>query len=296
MATIDLHVHSSFSSDGDYSPGELVARGLRAGLTHLAIADHNAVRGVSAAQEAAEGTGLTVIPAVELDCVFAGVNLHLLGFGIDPKAAVFAQIEEELHQQERANSGRLMALVRRLGIDFDDGVIDELAFDGVVTGEMIAEAALLYDSEAKNPLLDPYRGDGDRSDNPFVNFYWDYCAQGKPAYTPMDFMDLSEAIVVIRSNHGVPVLAHPGVNVKEDPALLQAIIVAGVAGLEAYSSYHTPNQAGFYRQAALDEGLLVTCGSDFHGKTKQSIKIGGVDCEGQEGEMVAALTRALAQR
>ena len=294
MAKIDLHVHSHCSSDGDYSPEELVTRGLQAGLTHLAIADHNTVRGISAAQGAAEGTSLTVIPGVELDCIFDGVNLHLLGYGMDHTATVFAHIEKDLHQQEQANSDRLTALVRQLGIEFDDRVIEELAFDGVVTGEMIAEAALMYDAEGKNPLLDPYRDDGERSDNPFVNFYWDYCAQGKPAYVPMRFMDLGEAVAVIRSNHGVPVLAHPGVNIKEDPVLLQAIIAVGIAGLEVYSSYHTCEQAGFYRQAALDNDLLLTCGSDFHGKTKQSIHIGGVDCEGQEGEIVNALTRAIA--
>jgi len=267
---------------------------LQAGLTHLAIADHNAVRGISVALKSAEGTGLTVIPAIELDCIFEGVNLHLLGYGMDHSAAVFAHIEADLHQQEKANSARLMALVRQLGIEFDDRVIEELVFDGVVTGEMIAEAALMYDAEAKNPLLDPYRGNGERSDNPFVNFYWDYCAQGKPADVPMRFMNLGEAIDLLQSNHGVTVLAHPGVNIKEDPVLLQAIVAAGIAGLEVYSSYHTHKQAAFYRQAVLANDLLLTCGSDFHGKTKQSIHIGGVDCEGQEGEIVDALTRAIA--
>jgi 3',5'-nucleoside bisphosphate phosphatase len=290
MATIDLHMHSIYSTDGEFSPAQLVDLCLEAGLTHAAIADHNSVRAVTEALHAADGTRLTVIPAIELDCEFKGINLHLLGYGIDHNAPVFSQIEEDILQQAQDNSALLMHLVRQLGIDFEEAVVADLANEGVVTGEILAEAALLYDCERKNPLLDPYRGNGDRSDNPYVNFYWDYCAQGKPAYTPMHFISLAQAIEVVLSHHGVPILAHPGLNVKEDPQLLAEMIAAGVMGIEVYTSYHNPAQVASYRDAALTHGLLATCGSDFHGKTKQSIRIGGVDCEGQEDEIITRLT------
>jgi len=289
MATIDLHIHSNYSNDGDYSPKELVAGCLQAGLTYAAIADHNTAGGVDVAQDAAKGTGLEIIPAIELDCVFDGVNLHILGYGIDHTAAVFSRISYDLHQQERDNSKRLIQAVRQLGIEFDDEMIAELAYDGVVTGEMIAEAALAYDAKAENPLLDLYRGEGARSDNPYVNFYWDYCSQGKPAYTPLDFMNLDQAVDVIVSNHGVPVLAHPGINIKENSELLEAILARGVLGIEVFTSYHHPEQVRFYRDAALSKGLLMTCGSDFHGKTKKSIQLGSVRCGGQETRIIEAL-------
>jgi 3',5'-nucleoside bisphosphate phosphatase len=289
LTTVDLHLHSHFSNDADFSPTELVHRCLAAGLTHAAIADHNAVSGVAEAQKAAAGTGLGIISAVELDCQYDGLVLHVLGYGIDHTASIFSEIEDDLHQQEKDNSAHLIERVLQLGFDFDDAVIAELAFDGVVTGEMIAEAALLFDSEAKNPLLDPYRDDGARSDNPFVNFYWDYCSQGKPAYIPMNFPSLSQAVDVIRSNHGVPVLAHPGLQVKRDAALLEGIIAEGIAGLEVYSSYHTLPDAHYFQQAARAHALLMTCGSDFHGKTKKSIKIGGINCQGQDWSIISAL-------
>ena len=293
MATIDLHMHSNYSTDGEFSPAQLVDLCLEAGLSHAAIADHNSVRGMTEAWRAAEGTHLTVIPGIELDCDYKGFNLHLLGYGIDHNAPVFSQIEEDTLQQAQDNSELLMRLVRQLGIEFDDAVLGGLAHEGVVTGEILAEAALLYDREGKNPLLDPYRGAGDRSDNPYVNFYWDFCAQGKPAYTPTRFISLLQAIEIVQSYHGVPVLAHPGLNIKDDHELLGEIIAVGVLGIEAYSSYHTPAQAAFYRDTALAQGLLITCGSDFHGKTKKSIRVGGVDCEGQEGEIITRLTHQI---
>jgi predicted metal-dependent phosphoesterase TrpH len=126
-----------------------------------------------------------------------------------------------------------------------------------------------------------------------VNFYWDFCAQGKLAFTSMKFISLSQAVEIVQSHHGVHVLAHPGLNVKEDQQLLAEIIAAGVLGIEVYSSYHNPAQVAFYRDAALAQGLLVTCGSDFHGKTKKRIRIGGVDCEGQEDKIITELTHQI---
>ena len=111
--------------------------------------------------------------------------------------------------QEQDASKKRMKLVRELGIEFSDEVIESLSRNGVVNGEMIAEAAMLYDKERKNPLLQPYYENGYRSDNPYVNFYWDYCSKGKPAYAEVKYITLKEAIEVIEKSGGVPVLAHP---------------------------------------------------------------------------------------
>lgn len=293
MSTIDLHIHSYYSNDADFSPAKLVELCLEAGLTHAAIADHNSIKAIDEALSSAEDTSLKIIPAVEMDCVQDGVVLHILGYGIDHSDPVFTEIEEDLHHQEKENSTQLVKLVRQLGIEFDDDLVQSLSYKGVITGEMIAESALIYDSEQKNPLLDPYRGGGDRSDNPYVNFYWDYCSQGKPAHVPMHFISLDEAVAIIQSNHGVPILAHPGINVKEDIDFLERIIAKGVAGIEVFSSYHNEAQVRFYKEAALSSGLLMTCGSDFHGKNKKSIKIGGTDCENQEGSIISALINSI---
>jgi len=293
MATIDLHIHSNYSNDADFPPSELVERCLQARLTHAAIADHNSVKAIDEALSTAKETPLQVIPAVEMDCVQDGIVLHLLGYGIDHSDSIFDVIDADLHQQEKDNASKLVCLVRQLGIDFDNELVQSLAVDGVITGEMIAEAALIYDSENKNPLLDPYREGGDRSDNPYVNFYWDFCSQGKPAYVPMDFVTLERAIEIIRTNHGVPILAHPGINVKEDSSFLTTIISKGISGIEVYSSYHNKKQVMYYKEAVLSKGLLMTCGSDFHGKTKKSIKIGGSDCEGLEETIISGLLDAI---
>lgn len=91
----------------------------------------------------------------------------------------------------------------------------------------------------------------------------------------------------------VAVLAHPGNNIHEDTALLHGIVEQGVRGIEAYSSYHSPEQVTFYVQQAEMLSVAVSCGSDFHGKIKPGITLGGFNCGGQEAELLRGLQEAL---
>lgn len=291
MSYVDLHMHSSYSDDGEFSPKELVELCLEKGIKYFSIADHNSTKGIAEAKEYCKDKDITIIPAIELDCTIDGVNLHLLGYGIDYKSDDFEEIEENIIAQEQVASKERMRLVRELGIDFEDSVIDGLSKNGVVNGEMICEAAMIFDKNKENPLLKPYYKGGLRSDNPYVNFYWDYCSQGKPAYAEVKFISLQEAIKVIEDNGGVPVLAHPGNNIKENKELLEKIIKAWVRGLEVYSSYHNERQTAFYKDFAINNNLITTCGSDFHGKTKPSISIGGKSCENNEEKIIDELSK-----
>jgi hypothetical protein len=149
----------------------------------------------------------------------------------------------------------------------------------VWTGEMFAEILLAKPEYADSDILRPYRTGGPRSDNPYVNFYWDYYSQGKPCYAHVEFPSLEDTIRVIHKNGGKAVLAHPAVNLKNRYELLGGIIPGGIDGIEAYSSYHAPAEAAFFRDKAKEYGLFVTCGSDYHGKTKPAIQIGASGCD-----------------
>lgn len=293
MSYIDLHMHSFYSDDGEFKPRELVDLCLEKNIKYFSIADHNCAKAIEEAKEYCRGKDIEIIPAIELDCTIDKVNLHVLGYGIDYRKSIFNEIEENIIFQEQAASKKRMKLVRELGIDFSDEDIKSLSRNGVVNGEMIAEAAIKFDKNHENSLLMPYYENGSRSDNPYVNFYWDYCAQGKPAYAEVKFIDLQEAIKIIEESGGIPVLAHPGNNVKENMNLLESIISCGIKGIEVYSSYHSKEQVSFYREFALKHNLLLTCGSDFHGKTKPSIFIGDTDCEKNEEIIISELKKSL---
>lgn len=73
-------------------------------------------------------------------------------------------------------------------------------------------------------------------------------------------------------------LAHPGNNLKGRFDLFVKMVEAGLDGVEAFSSYHNPQTGEYFYQTASNLGLLITCGSDYHGKTKPSIKLGRCGC------------------
>ncbi|PRR81720.1 PHP domain-containing protein [Clostridium vincentii] len=293
MSYVDLHMHSIYSDDGEFQPKELVELCLKKNIRYFSIADHNSTKAISEAVEYCMDENIEIIPAVELDCTIDGVNLHVLGYGIDYENKIFNKIEEDIIQQEQGASKKRIDLIRQLGINFSDKVIQGLSKNGVVNGEMIAEAAMKFDTEHKDPLLKPYYENGSRSDNPYVNFYWDYCAQGKPAYAKVNFISLEEAVKIIEDTGGIAVLAHPGNNVHENGDLLESIISCGIKGIEVYSSYHKEEQVQYYKEFSLKNKLILTSGSDYHGKTKPSISIGSSECDNNEKEIISELKKSL---
>lgn len=288
MSCLDMHVHSSYSDDGSYTPKELMVMAVQQGIRTIAIADHNTIRAIPEEKIWAKEMNIAFIPAVELDCLYKGVSLHVLGYWIEKKMNIFEELGKDIYIQEKSASKKRIKLVKDMGLLFDVDKVAALSKNGVVTGEIIAEVVLQDKRNLKNSLIIPYLTGGERADNPYVNFYWDYCSQGKPAYTPIEYISLKEAINIIQDAGGITVLAHPGNNIKEE-FLLKEIINSGIEGIEAYSSYHNQEQTAFYLKIAKKMNLMVSCGSDFHGKTKPSIQMGSVNCEGRELELIKAL-------
>lgn len=274
MKNIDLHMHSNISNDGDFSPAELMKMCSKAGIKTAALADHNSVRGVAEAIKEGEKFGVKVIPAIEIDCTYKEYNLHVLGYNIDYNNKIFEKIEKNVFEQELKAGDKRMALVKEAGIFFDEEKVRKLSYDGTITGEMIGEAAIEDERNRENPLITPYLEGGTRSNNPYVNFYWDWCSKGKPAYLPIKYITLKEAIDIIHKTGGKAVLAHPNNNIGMNEEIFKEIAAEGIEGVEVFSSYHSKENAEFFLKMAEKYNVSVTCGSDFHGKTKPAIKLG----------------------
>lgn len=276
---IDLHMHSRYSEDGEFTPAELVEQCRRQGITAMSVTDHNCARANSEARTAAGALGIRYISGIEIDCVYKGLGFHVLGYGFDEESPDFVRIEENVDRQNFRSSLERLEKTQALGFDVTQSEMWELSKDaywkGSWSGEMFAEVLLAKPEYADHPLLRPYRPGGARSDNPYVNFYWDYYAQGKPCHAAMEYPPMEEIVDTIHRDRGKVVLAHPGVNLKGHEALLGEILDLGFDGVEAFSSYHTPEQAAAFYQQARARGLFATCGSDYHGKTKPSIHLGG---------------------
>lgn len=272
MNKIDLHMHSKYSLDGEKSVKELCAIAKQNKIEIIAIADHNSVR---AYEDIETSEDLRIIPAIELDCSFQDKDFHLLGYNIDPTNPIWEKIHHDVEKMEKdAGVKRLHFIRNQMSITVDQKELDALCPNGVYEAESVCEVALADKTNQNNPFLKEYYPGGKHSASPFVDFFWEYCAKGKIAYSEINFMKMEEAIRILRKQNATIVLAHPGNNTKEDTALLEAIVALGIDGLEVYSSYHNPDQIAFYKAFALQNNLLMTCGSDYHGKTKPHVTMG----------------------
>lgn len=293
MAHIDLHLHSSVSLDGELSPRGLVELCSQEGITLAALTDHNAVSGVPEFSWRGAQLGIRVIPGVELDCTAEGLQLHILGYGIDITNGKLIQIERSVLEMQRTLSLRQMDAVEELGILLDRDVLMEQAQNGVVSAEMIAAEALTFSQNQNHLLLRPFLPGGSRSDQPLVNFYWDICSPGKPAYVPASYISAAEAIQAIHDAGGLAVLAHPAINLQGREKLIEYFLNLPLDGIEVFSSYHNAIETAFYLDLAQKYHLLVTGGSDFHGRIKPNIRMGDIDMLGMEDVLQSELLSAL---
>ena len=277
MGKVDLHMHSCFSIDGELTPEQLVQRAKKNGVEWISLTDHNSVRGVTRARVEAKKQGILFTSGVELDSWCGDDWVHILGYGIGDNDEKFTDLEYEVLCRERVAGKQRLKMVQSQGIVVDEAWIWTHAIEGVATAELIVEAALQEKRNDTHPLLQPYRRGGARSASPLVNFAWDHCEPGTRFYVPVQYNSAEKNIALIHSCGGAAVFAHPGISVGRKIAVTKKLFDAEIDGIEVFTSYHDRETACFYRAQAEKLGLHMTCGSDFHGKTKPRVEIGCAD-------------------
>ena len=250
---IDLHTHSSVS-DGTETPTQLVRAAVAAGLSAVAITDHDSTAGWQEAFTAAAGTGLTVIPGMELSTNYGPASVHVLAYLFDPNngevVAETARIRDgRLHRAER--------IVERIAADYDltwDDVLAESS-DGTTLGRPHIADALVRKgfvpnrSAAFESILHWRSG-----------YYEKYYAP-----SPLD------GVRVIVAAGGVPVLAHPATHGRYrtmDDAVIGKLADAGLFGLEVGHRDNTEDGKRWLVKVAKKFGLELTGSSDYHGEGK----------------------------
>lgn len=243
---IDLHIHTS-ASDGEFSPAQIVLMAADAGLETIAITDHDTVGGVAPAIAAAKGTGIKVIPGIELSSVHEA-EVHILGYGIDFKAPGLLYKLDYLAKKRLERTKLMLERLRRagVGIEFEDIKAQGVSGRGNIARAMVRMGAVTTAAEA----------------------FERYLGKGRPAYVEHEKLTPAEAVLLVRKYGGIPVLAHPKQCDMEDTTLEQFIVFLakkGLGGVEAYYPGYWPEDTLKYQGMAKRCGLLVTCGSDFHG-------------------------------
>ena len=250
---IDLHTHSSVS-DGTETPTQLVRAAVASNLGALAITDHDSTAGWQEAFTAAEGTGLTVVPGMELSTNYGPASVHMLAYLFDPSNG------EIISETARIRDGRLHRaerIVEKIAADYDLTWADVLAqsVDGGTLGRphiadaLVAKGHVANRSAAFESILH-WRG----------GYYEKY-------YAPSPL----EGVRMIVAAGGVPVLAHPATHGKYrsmDDAVIKQLVDEGLFGLEVYHRDNTDDGKLWLLDVAKRFGLEVTGSSDYHGLGK----------------------------
>jgi 3',5'-nucleoside bisphosphate phosphatase len=265
VKSIDLHAHTD-ESDGSFSPAELVKLARRIGLSALAITDHDTFDGYEKAVEFARGTELELVCGIELntrmgnDKTLRRRSVHLLAYflGGPPDQSFKTWLEQE-RLERRSRNQRLASTLQREGIDIS---LSEVEARGRSLAGRPHFARILVE-----------KGYARDSDDAFRR----YLGEEAASFVPRDSKTTEEAIGMVRSGGGVPVIAHPirlGLPRQEERELLIRYRQAGLLGLEVYHSEHPPEMQAYYHQLAGELDLFPSGGSDFHGTIKPEVELG----------------------
>jgi predicted metal-dependent phosphoesterase TrpH len=257
---VDLHSHST-ASDGSDTPRRLVELAVESGLSSLALTDHDTQKGLQEAALAAEGSGLELIPGLELSLNFDLGGMHLIVLWLRPGAAPLGDRLSALRAGRDERNLRIVETLTRIGLPITIEEVEEEAGGGSVGRPHIAAVMMAHGYV------------------PDIRTAFDlWLGSGKPAYVDRDRLDPEEAIALARESGGVPILAHPhtlGITTAGEMAdLLTRLRRAGLVGLEAvYSAYRRHERDG-YAHLARRFGLIPSGGSDYHGGYKPGLKLG----------------------
>ncbi len=255
---IDLHTHST-ASDGIYSPTELLHKAKEAGLRVLALTDHDTTGGLEEAARAARTLDIDLVPGIEINTDVSGGEVHVLGYFIEFPRPEFQAVLKVLRDARERRGHRMVELLNEQGVNIVWDRVREIA-QGSVGRPHVAKA--LQEAgyvQTISEAFDKYIGNG--------------CF----AYVPRYKLTPEDAVHLVTSANGLPVIAHP----LELPGLavlrewLPGLCVAGMAGLETYYGLYTPENERELLALAHEYNVIPTGGSDFHGPGLHPTPLGG---------------------
>lgn len=240
---LELHAHTHFS-DGALSPEQLVDLAVERGLFALAVTDHDSVEGIAPAVAAAEDR-LELVPGIEISSTFAGQDLHILGYFIDPESATLRERLARFRDERRQRALAIIARLAELGAPVSAEEVFASAGPGVVGRPHVAQALVRAGHVMTIELA-----------------FQKYLGPRGSAFVPRPAFPSAEAVRVIRDAGGVAVLAHPGLVARPT---VETLAEAGLAGIEVWHPQHNPAAQKRWFEVARELGLVPSGGSDFHG-------------------------------
>jgi len=260
----DLHMHTT-SSDGTFTPTELVNHAKKRNIDIISITDHDTVEGIEEAIQVAKTVNIRVIPGIELSTTYNGENIHIIGYfkGYGYKDDSLISFLEELKEKRYTRAMKIvdnMKSIHNIHISFEEIMKNS---DGVIARPHIAREIL----KARPDLT---------WNDIFIKFLGDGC----PAYIPSVKMPLIDGIKLLKKYGALVSLAHPTI-IRKTP--VKKFTEFDFDAMEAIYPENKFGETGRFISLCDEHNLLVTAGSDFHGNLSQDTMhhdVGTVSLEG----------------
>ena len=256
---IDLHTHSN-ASDGTDSPSELIDKAISKGLDVIALTDHDTVAGwdeaISALRSHESNSKLELVLGSEVSCQDSdGTSIHMLGLLFDPNFTPLISEFEKTRENRVTRMSRIISRLNEAGIEI---TIEE------VNAQKRGDATLGRPHLADALVARGHVSSREEAFNIFLHngskFYINH-------YSPSPEV----AIKLIKEAGGVAVIAHPLASRsgrKIELETLERLIKAGLDGIEVDHRDHNDMERSELMRLAIENDLVVTGSSDYHGTGK----------------------------
>lgn len=272
----DLHMHTTFS-DGTFSPEEMAQAAQRHRLACVALTDHDTVAGCARMAAECARLGIEFVNATELTAEIDGVEVHILGYFIDPANPHFLA---SLVKFQHARQQRIRDMATRLqaqGIPLEADAVFAIAKCESPGRPHVARALV-------------QAGLCSSMDEAFERFL----KKHRPAWVPKFKISAHDAIALIHHAGGVAVIAHPALNKSDD--IIPVLVAAGIDGIECFHTRHSTAASEHYMLLAEQYGLAITGGSDCHGMNKGRPLMGGIKLPVIHVRQLEARARAIREK
>jgi predicted metal-dependent phosphoesterase TrpH len=271
VSLTDLHLHTT-ASDGRLSPSELVDEAARAGLTVIAVTDHDTTAAVGEVQQVARTRGIEAVAGIEVTAVENQRDIHVLGYFLNPGDEAFGRF---LAAQRGARVQRALAIAERLeelGMPTDLGpwLTDEANRSGKSIGRpQVARAMVLAGHVAD-----------------MQEAFDKWLANDRPAFVTRTGPPPEQVIEAIHRAGGLASLAHPGRTLID--GRIRDLAAAGLDAIEVYHSDHDAAAVERYGAMARELDVLITGGSDFHGDPARGVRPGSATLPDEQWQRLRA--------
>ena len=266
----DMHMHSHYS-DGSDDLETLLKHVEENEIKTFSLTDHDTILGTIKI-ETMIPDDLTFYRGIEFSAITKYREVHILGYNFDPNNPILLEtIEEGKRKRALKLENRLRYLKEQFNITFKQEDLDYLYSLNAVAKPHLGRMLMKYG-------------------------YCDSISEGITKYingckVDHDRIDYKEAIHAIQEAGGIAVWAHPlgGEHVRhfepwECERQLDLLLQEGLDGMECYYSRYTTKEEDYLLSLAHKHHLLISGGSDYHGKNK-TVKMG---CLNSEGEAIDA--------